>query len=134
MMTDGRPMMGSISFGPRPEYASTARQEGHSALRADGHGGLETYDPNPAPEFCLLLELFAGDGSHSTGLYWAGRSNRIEAGPRGIEATYDPMKARRIPLAMRDVADALAEALNRIPVPTSDGVVNVWRAVEHRFH
>ena len=82
----------------------------------------------------MLLELFNGDGGNSRGLYWAGRSNRVEAGPRGIEATYSPFKARQIPLAMRDVAEALAEALNRIPVPNSDGVVNVWRAVEHGFH
>ena len=138
MSTDAT--VGRITFGPHRENSAARgpdwpeRREGHTALRPDGEGGLEIFDPHPAPEFCLLLELFAGDGGNSHRLYWAGRSNRIEAGPRGIEATYDPHKARRIPLAMRDVAEALAEALNRIPVPNSDGVVNVWRAVEHGFH
>jgi len=84
-------------------------------------------------EFCLLLELFAGEGGNSRGLYWAGRSNRVEAGPRGIEATYSPHKARRIPLDLRDVAEALAGALNKIPQPNSDGVVDVWRVIEHGF-
>jgi hypothetical protein len=82
---------------------------------------------------CILLELFHGDGGNSRGLYWAGRSNQINPDWRGVPVTFDPMKARPLPLGMRDVADALAAALNKILKPDVDGVTDVWRAVEHGF-
>lgn len=127
------PQVGRIAFGPPPGPSVTSADLGahrdYQYQTAEPFGDVE----RRPQRFVILLELFAGEGGNSLKLYWAGRSNRIEAGPRGVEVTYDVHKARQIPVGMRDVAEQLAEALNRIPVPSPEGVVNVWRAVEHGF-
>jgi hypothetical protein len=117
--------VGRIAFGPHREESS-ARREGHSALRAID-GEIVTFDPHPAS--ALLLELIDADGV-CCGLYWAGRANRIVKGPRGVEVTFDVAKARRIPLSMRDVAEQLAEALNEYTERTVQTLGRTWRAVE----
>jgi hypothetical protein len=125
--------VGSITFGPHrlnsadrgPDWPE--RHEGHSALKVVD-GEIVTYDPHPAAT--LLLELIDADGV-CLGLYWAGRSNRIEKGPRGIEVTYSLAKARRIPISMRDVAEQLAEALNEYTSIPSLMLGRTWRAVEY---
>jgi len=78
----------------------------------------------------LLLELFeTGMQAHSTGIYWAGKTNQIICNHDGVPVTYDVYKARQIPLEFRDLAEALAKAMND-NMPT---LKRVWRAVEHGF-
>lgn len=82
----------------------------------------------------LLLELFeTGMGARSTGIYWAGKSNQIICNHDGVPVTYDIYKARQIPLEFRDIAEALAQALNDSSERTPETLMRVWRAVEHGF-
>lgn len=80
-------------------------------------------------ENVLLLELFeTGIQARSTGIYWAGKGNQIICNHDGFPVTYNVFKARKIPLEHRDIAEALADALNRDPATG-----RAWRAVEHGF-
>lgn len=79
--------------------------------------------------FVYLIELFAVDGT-SRGIYWAGRSNRIAASVRGVEVTREAFKARRIPLDCKDLADDIADALNKLHVAENR---DQWCVTEHGF-
>lgn len=114
---------------------TTERREGHSALVMKG-GVLHTIDLHPPELECvILLELFEpGIAARSANIYWAGRGNQITRNHLGVEVTFDVHKARKIPTEHRDLAEALAEALNDGSERTPDTLFRVWRAVEHGFH
>lgn len=80
----------------------------------------------------LLLELFEYNGN-STGLYWAGRGNQIRRNHLGVEVTFDVYKARQIPTEHRDLAEALAEALNDGSTRQPETLMRTWRVAEHGF-
>ena len=111
------------------------RREGHSALVMKD-GVLHVVDPHPpTQESVILLELFEpGVNARSANIYWAGRGNQITRNHLGVEVTFNVHKARRIPTEHRDLAEALAEALNDGPERTPDTLFRVWRAVEHGFY
>lgn len=79
----------------------------------------------------LLIELFEHDG-RSARLYWAGKGNRIERNFEGVLSTFNPNRARQIPLAHRELAQGLADALN-----TGDNAFNtgtIWKVMDHGFY
>lgn len=78
-------------------------------------------------EQALLIECFTEDGE-SRGLYWNGQTNQVRIGERGLEVTRAAGYARRIPVRLRDIADELADTINKAIRPTS---TDVWRAMEH---
>lgn len=84
--------------------------------------------PPMKQEFFVLLELFDPVGN-SRGLYWAGKRNHLAYHPLGLEVTFDVLKARKIPMDMKDVAEQLATAANKA-YPSATGT---WVATEHGF-
>jgi len=113
----------------RGDLPASERCEGHSKLVVE-EGKMHVVDPHPQQEFVLLLELFEADGN-SARLYWSGKLNRIDVTPRGITVTYNVHAARKIPLVHRDIAEALADALNKVRV--GEGLTRQWRVVQHGF-
>lgn len=85
--------------------------------------------PYAGAEPCWLLECFSRVGQ-SRRLYWSGKKNQIGFDDRGLEATFDVDKARRIPADMGDVARALADAANKA-YPAIDG--SRWFATQHEW-